>query len=545
MYISYNVVDGNEYATVVRSVRDGARVTKEDRVYLGRVVDRARGVYRSKARGLFSYDLATGEFGPAPEGVEGPRGRNARAARPTPAVSFGDAFPPGSLLRPGGLTACADACGHAEPDTARARPASCVPAGLANRHAGDWWRPPTRGSPAPGPGWPPRGPASAWPTSAARTPSAASWASTWPSSAGGGRRARRRHPRRPRGAVRLLPPSRHGRRQPRRPGRRGGPPHLRRAERRGPAPLLPPRRRQRDRREHGHPHHRRARGDGRGHRARRPRRRVPRERERRRADGREGAHPREDGAQPRGPRGGGRRAPRRARGQGERGHARRQARVRQVRPRGDRLQGRPQGLRLPVPRLGHAPRARARAARRAAEGGLSGAGAHGPMASRGMFVLAGTRRIARGRPLPLCHARGRVERVFEIARQGGRALPVCVRSEVLSGTWSLSHSGPARLRAERGDPRGAPAHVPRGHRGDQDDVGRAGLAQDLAHGRVDAGDPARAARDRVRRAAGHHRAREEDERGARDLRDQVPGHHRAASCGLRKCRGLRLVLRSS
>ena len=64
MYISYNVVDGNEYATVVRSVRDGARVTKEDRVYLGRVVDRARGVYRSKARGLFSYDLATGEFGP-------------------------------------------------------------------------------------------------------------------------------------------------------------------------------------------------------------------------------------------------------------------------------------------------------------------------------------------------------------------------------------------------------------------------------------------------------------------------------------------------
>ena len=185
--VSHDVAGGNERATVVRSVRDGARVTKEDRVYLGRVVDRARGVYRSKARGLFSYDLATGEFGPAPEGVEGPRRRNARAARPTLAVSFGDAFLPGSLLRPGGLMACADACGHAEPDTVRARPASCVPAGLANRHAGDWWSPPTRGSPAPGPGWPPRGPASAWPTSAARTPSAASWASTCASSAGAAR----------------------------------------------------------------------------------------------------------------------------------------------------------------------------------------------------------------------------------------------------------------------------------------------------------------------------------------------------------------------
>ena len=32
---------------------------------------RARGVYRSRERGMFPYDLATGKFGPAPEGVEG------------------------------------------------------------------------------------------------------------------------------------------------------------------------------------------------------------------------------------------------------------------------------------------------------------------------------------------------------------------------------------------------------------------------------------------------------------------------------------------
>ena len=36
---------------VVRSVREGARVTRGDLVYLGRVVDRARGVYRSRERG--------------------------------------------------------------------------------------------------------------------------------------------------------------------------------------------------------------------------------------------------------------------------------------------------------------------------------------------------------------------------------------------------------------------------------------------------------------------------------------------------------------
>ena len=121
-----------------RQARGGdARVTKEDRVYLGRVVDRARGVYRSRERGMFPYDLATGKFGPAPEGVEGPRRRNARAAGTALVVSFGDVFLLDSFLRSGGLMACADACGHAKPDTARALLAFYVPAGLTDRHAGD------------------------------------------------------------------------------------------------------------------------------------------------------------------------------------------------------------------------------------------------------------------------------------------------------------------------------------------------------------------------------------------------------------------------
>ena len=161
------------------------------------------------------------------------------------------------------------------------------------------------------------------------------------------------------------------------------------------------------------------------------------------------------------------------------------------------------------------------AAGRAAESGLSGAEAHDPVASRGAFVPVGTRGTTKG-AAPR-HARGRVEKVFEIAKQGGRVLP-------------------ARVLFWRGDFLQAPPDVPRGHRGDQDDVGRAGLVQDLACDRVDAGDPARAVRDRVQWAADHHRAREEDERGARSLRDQGPGHHRAASCGLRKCRELRVNL---
>lgn len=48
-------------------------------------------------------------------------------------MSFGDAFLLDSFLRSGGLMACADACGHAEPDTVRALPTSCMSTGLAKR----------------------------------------------------------------------------------------------------------------------------------------------------------------------------------------------------------------------------------------------------------------------------------------------------------------------------------------------------------------------------------------------------------------------------
>ena len=103
--------------------------------------------------------------GPRRRAPGGARRRNARATGTALAVSFGDAFLLDSFLRSSGLMACADACGHAEPDTARARLAPCVPAGLADRHAGDWWELTYARFPAPGPGWPPRErSASAWNT---------------------------------------------------------------------------------------------------------------------------------------------------------------------------------------------------------------------------------------------------------------------------------------------------------------------------------------------------------------------------------------------
>ena len=77
--------------------------------------------------------------GPRRRAPGGARRRNARATGTALAVSFGDAFLLDSFLRSSGLMACADACGHAEPDTVRALLAFYVLTGLANRHAVDWW----------------------------------------------------------------------------------------------------------------------------------------------------------------------------------------------------------------------------------------------------------------------------------------------------------------------------------------------------------------------------------------------------------------------
>ena len=53
MYINYNTVHGKEYATVTSSVRKGGSVLKGEQIYLGRVIDKSRGIYKSRERGLF------------------------------------------------------------------------------------------------------------------------------------------------------------------------------------------------------------------------------------------------------------------------------------------------------------------------------------------------------------------------------------------------------------------------------------------------------------------------------------------------------------
>ena len=62
MYINYNIVNGKEYGTVTTSVRKGKSVSKGEQIYLGRVVDKENGIFKSRERGLFKYDITTNSY---------------------------------------------------------------------------------------------------------------------------------------------------------------------------------------------------------------------------------------------------------------------------------------------------------------------------------------------------------------------------------------------------------------------------------------------------------------------------------------------------
>ena len=72
MFIVYQEKKGIEYATLTKSIRKGATVSKEY-INLGRVIDKEKGVYQNRKRGVFTYDPKTDEYGICPEDIIPPK----------------------------------------------------------------------------------------------------------------------------------------------------------------------------------------------------------------------------------------------------------------------------------------------------------------------------------------------------------------------------------------------------------------------------------------------------------------------------------------
>ena len=135
MYIAYDVKNGVEYAKLYTSRRDGSR-TYKDHCNLGRVLDKERGIYQNRERGIFAYSLETNTYESAPVEYKPP----SKSRRKEPLiVDFGDVFFLDEFVRSSGLIAAVNAIGYGNPDTLKAMLSFYILCSMSNRYAQDWW----------------------------------------------------------------------------------------------------------------------------------------------------------------------------------------------------------------------------------------------------------------------------------------------------------------------------------------------------------------------------------------------------------------------
>ena len=145
MFITIQNKRGYDYANLTKSVRKGGIVEKEY-TNLGRVIDKERGVYKNRERGIYTFDLETGTYGICPEDIE-----DTKVTRRGPYYSvdgkkhsllvlrFGDIFFFHSFVQKIGIMKVVDAIPFNNKDTLHALVAYYVLSSVANYHAKDWY----------------------------------------------------------------------------------------------------------------------------------------------------------------------------------------------------------------------------------------------------------------------------------------------------------------------------------------------------------------------------------------------------------------------
>ena len=126
-----------QYAYITTSYREDGRVKTKDE-YLGRIVDYDKGIFKSKDRGVFTFDMSTGEYG-VPESSYVPNEIEDRRKREHHSVDFGDAFFVYEFLHVTGFLKIIDKVSYGNPDTFHAMVLFYVLSSVANCDAINWF----------------------------------------------------------------------------------------------------------------------------------------------------------------------------------------------------------------------------------------------------------------------------------------------------------------------------------------------------------------------------------------------------------------------
>lgn len=141
MYI--NLIPGQngiKYATATTSKRTGKKVTKDkdQSIYLGRVLDEKRMIFKNRTDGVFVFDLKTMKKLPAPaDFVPGIKRKNAHA--PELYLDFGDTFFLDKYIEKLGLYTLVDGIDYGNPDRLKALLMFYMLSKAKNCHAQLWW----------------------------------------------------------------------------------------------------------------------------------------------------------------------------------------------------------------------------------------------------------------------------------------------------------------------------------------------------------------------------------------------------------------------
>ena len=101
----------------VREVHSDGNETSVDVTYLGRVLDKDAGIYKSRERGIFTFNPDTGEFGTVDENYIPPASTDCRKKTKPVSVDFGDAFFMDTYLHASGMMKVVDTIEYGNRDT--------------------------------------------------------------------------------------------------------------------------------------------------------------------------------------------------------------------------------------------------------------------------------------------------------------------------------------------------------------------------------------------------------------------------------------------
>lgn len=135
MYIAYTPKGNSEYASIAERKGENSAITY---TYLGKVLDKKRGIYKNSERGIFTYNLADNTFGPKPPEFEETKTVDKRK-RTIRSFDFGDVYLINEVLHKSGFWSVVDSIPWQNKDTLHAMVIFYITSQLPNYDASIWY----------------------------------------------------------------------------------------------------------------------------------------------------------------------------------------------------------------------------------------------------------------------------------------------------------------------------------------------------------------------------------------------------------------------